>query len=406
MNIVIFTHPDFVDALSISKYTGMLADDLRKQHHQVEIWTAKNCFSKIPSPRFVKKWLGYIDQFLLFPLTIQGKIKNCSPDTLFVIADQALGPWIPLIADRPHVIHCHDFMAQRSAFDEIPENKLGTTGKIYQSYIRRGYKKGKNFISISKKTQLDLHRFLDGSPQFSEVVYNGLNQGFAPGNREAIRTILESELKISLTEGYILHVGGNQFYKNKKGVIKIYLHWRKTKKIQIPLLLVGAPPNLEVKKLTTESDFSEDIHFLTNISDHMLRTIYQGAGVLLFPSLDEGFGWPIAEAMASGCPVITTNQPPMNEVGGKSCFYIPPNPNESCENQWIKESATVLDQVLKLSEKERREVIAMGILNAQRFNTRKTMKRIASIYENTLKMSETNSLQPLHNTTNIKHHSI
>jgi len=87
----------------------------------------------------------------------------------------ALGPWVPVVRDRPHVVHVHDLLALRSALGEIPENPTSITGRIYQRYIRRGFQKARHFVSISRKTQADLHRVGGVSAITSEVVYNGLN---------------------------------------------------------------------------------------------------------------------------------------------------------------------------------------------------------------------------------------
>ena len=91
--------------------------------------------------------------------------------------------------------------------------------------------------------------------------------------------------------------------------------------------MIGEEPSNELTNLHQKSIFKEDIHFITNLSDKYINNAYSGAICLLFPSLDEGFGWPIIEAMASGCPVITTNRAPMNEIGGRAAFYINKKPN-------------------------------------------------------------------------------
>ena len=382
MNIVFFTHPEFTHSLSISKYTEMLSIGMVKRNHNVEIWTAKEFFYKIPFSNFIKKWFGYLDRFVIFPITVKLRLINCDEETLFVFTDQALGPWIPLVANRPHVIHCHDFLALRSALNEFPEHKLRLTGKIYQKWIRKGYMKGDNFISISQKTQSDLHRFLNFHPRISEVVYNGLNQDFKTGNPDLARLKLTKRLKLNLTEGYILHIGGNQFYKNRIGTLKIYLDWRKNSTKKLPLLMVGSIPTREMSKLLKTSKFSKDIHFVSNISDKLLHLVYQGATTLLFPSLEEGFGWPIAEAMASGCPVITTDKAPMNEVGAKSCFYLPPYENENGAAQWARKCAAILQETVELSTEDREKLIISGIENAKRFNTENSLWNIETIYKN------------------------
>ncbi|HSD06037.1 glycosyltransferase family 1 protein [Flavobacterium sp.] len=382
MNIIVFAHPTFLDHQSMPRYANMIEKGMIERGHSVEIWTASPLFFNFPLPKSFKKWMGYIDQFVMFPMEVKKKLKKCSPNTLYVFSDHALGPWIPLVSHKKHVIHCHDFLAQQSALGEIPENNIGLFGKIYQKYIRQGYRKGENFISISKKTQTDLHHFLEKEPHFSKVVYNGLNQDFKPNDPNFIRKQLSEKLQMNLNEGYVLHVGGNQFYKNRKGVIEIYTAWRKKNTHTIPLLMIGNEPNEELKELRKKSPFSNDIYFLSNINDEILRAGYQGATVLLFPSLAEGFGWPIVEAMASGCPVITTNEAPMTEVGGKVAYYLNRRPSDDTKvEKWATESALVLDELVKLSDADRQKLVNQGLEHAQSFEPEKILDKIETIYK-------------------------
>ncbi len=384
MNIVFLTHPEFSNIRSISLYTEMLAKGMQERNHTVQIFYPKPYFNKISISRGAKKWLGYIDQYIIFKISFQQKMKRFPKNTLFVVCDQALGMWVPNISNRPHVVHCHDFLAQRSALGEISENPVKRLGQLYQNLIRRGYSKANNFISISHKTKNDLHRFLPKTPKFSEVVYNGLNQEFNPGNIDEVRNELSENFKIKLHDGYILHVGGNQFYKNRAGVLKIYGKWRELQEKKLPLLMVGPQCTIELKMIAKSLEFFSDVHFLTEVSNSYLQKLYQGATVLLFPSLEEGFGWPIAEAMACGCPVITTKNKPMTEVGGDACFYIPRQPNVVDISNWENQSAKILDHVISLNEKERKQVIASGLENAKRFNTQEALNKIEVIYKNIL----------------------
>jgi hypothetical protein len=80
---------------------------------------------------------------------------------------------------------------------------------------------------------MDLHKFLNKEPEISEVVYNGLNNDFTPLPETKARQFLSKIINHNLNKGYILHVGGNQWYKNRSGVIKIYDAWRSSKKIPV-----------------------------------------------------------------------------------------------------------------------------------------------------------------------------
>ena len=281
MSIVFFTHPDFLGHVSMPRFSGMLVEGMKRRGHKVEIWAPKPRFFNLPAPKGLKKWLGYIDQYIVFPLETRKRLKSCSHNTLFVFTDNALGPWVPLVADLPNVIHCHDFMAQESALGLVPENPTGWTGRLYQKLIFRGYRKSKNFISGSQKTRNVLDRFLTTKPTRSELVYNGFNQSFEPIDPNHARAIVGAETGLDLRHGYLLHVGGNQWYKNRVGVIEMYDAWRSSSTLNLPLLLIGLPPSPELLNTYAKSPYKENIYFFTNARDNIVHLAYSGATVVL-----------------------------------------------------------------------------------------------------------------------------
>jgi glycosyltransferase involved in cell wall biosynthesis len=387
MNIVIFSNPDFFGTQkrpqfsSMPRYTNMIVEGMTQRGHHVTLWSPKSTFFELPFTGVVKKWMGYIDQYVIFPAAVRHRLKSCSPDTLFVFTDQAQGPWIPLVYKRAHVMHCHDFLAQWSALGKIKENKTGWTGKQYQKYIRKGWGYGKHFIAGSFNTNKELQQLIN-KPISSDVVYTGLDKSYAPANVQQSRTLLGIKIGIDLSEGYLLHVGGNQWYKNREGVIEIYDAWRMIGKAKLPLLLIGAAPSAKIANRIELSPYQTDIHIISGFEDQAVKLAYAGATVFMFPSLAEGFGWPIAEAMASGCPVITTNEAPMTEVAG-SAGYLIPRPDETDDiTEWARDAAKVTQQVVELPEKERRKVVAAGIKNAKKFDAETALDQIENIYNN------------------------
>ncbi len=380
MKIVFFAHPEFLSHQSMPKYAALLANGMKSKGHRVEVLSPRPVFVNMAKSSSVKKWLGYIDQYVLFPSQIKKQLKSFPDDTLFVFTDHALGPWVPVVKNRPHIVHCHDFLAQLSAIDLVPENQVSRTGKIYQAYIRRGYMQGKNFISISEKTKKDLQQFLLAPPIISEVVYNGLNQHFQQLDHQESIKKFSDHVGIDLSKGYILHVGGNLYYKNRIGVIAIYNEWHAISQRQLPLILVGEKPDDILMEVYDNSPFKADIHFIAGLPDGLLNTAYSGADVLLFPSLAEGFGWPIAEAMASGCPVITTDEAPMNEVAGDAAFFITKRPVNDLK-VWAKASALVLEEAIMLTGEERAQIIEKGIKNAERFNPELFIDKTEQVYK-------------------------
>ena len=239
MNVVLFSHPVFLNSQSMTRFARMLEQAYVARGHQVQVWSPKaRVYNLVPRGR-LSKWAGYIDQYILFPLWVRKQLKRQSADTLFVFCDQALGPWIPLVKGRPHVVHVHDLLALRSALGLMPENPTSWTGRLYQRYIRHGFQQAKHFISISKKTRDDLHYFGQVSPVISEVVYNGLNYPYAPTlPSEAIHVLNQAGLPVK-PNGMLLHVGGSQWYKNMPGVIRLYIEYAKGEVNPLPLWCIS-----------------------------------------------------------------------------------------------------------------------------------------------------------------------
>lgn len=325
----------------------MIADGMQKRGHRVTVWSAARVFQRLPMGRRLAKWLGYVDQFVLFSVWIRWRLMFEPPDTIFVFTDQALGPWVPLVQHRPHVVHLNDFLAIRSALGEFPQNPTSWSGRVYQSLIRRGLAKGKYFIAISEKTRSDLMRLVCSDPNKSQTVHLGLNYAYHPMSREQALRVLPLEARGAHPEnGFLLHVGGNQWYKNRRGVLMMYQAYAERTSIPLPLWMVGAPPTPELRKQAKLSTLrGGQVYFFSGWGDEALCGGYSLAALFLFPSLAEGFGWPIAEAMACGCPVITTGEAPMTEVGGGAALYIPPLKEEGAD-QWSNEGAIRVAQLL------------------------------------------------------------
>ena len=88
--------------------------------------------------------------------------------------------------------------------------------------------------------------------------------------------------------------------------------------------MAGKPPTADMQRLVKEEGLAGRIIFLTRVSNEQLCALYSRAEALLFPSLRERFGWPIVEAQACGCPVVTSDRPPMNCLGGSATLLANP----------------------------------------------------------------------------------
>jgi len=222
MRIVLLTHPPFLPSHSMPRFAGMLGEGLRARGHEVQVWAPQPHWQHRLSGTRLAKWAGYVDQYLRFPRWVRAQLARQEPDTLYVLADQALGPWVPLLAGRPLVVHVHDLLALRSALGEVPENPTRPSGRVYQRYIRAGFAQARHFICISQRTRDDLLRVGGVQPLSCEVVHNGLHRAWqALPADEARRRLRTAGLPVP-PSGMLLHVSGGQWYKNVAGVLRLY----------------------------------------------------------------------------------------------------------------------------------------------------------------------------------------
>ena len=383
MNIILFSHPPFLTSVSMPRFADMIATGMRTKGHTVEIWNPEPLFFNLPLPKQLKKWPGYIDQFAVFSWIVKKRLRHMQKNTIFVFSDQALGPWVPLVADKPHAVHVHDFMALRSALGEFPQNPVSWTGRMYQNFIRAGFSHGRTFVSVSHNTRKDLHRLLNSSPAASHVVHNGLNHPFRPLEKGNSIRILQ-QFRKDLPHDFLLHVGGNQWYKNRTGVVEIYRAYCQLVSSPLPLLMIGATPPAPLLQLSSELPPEGRVLFLQGVPTNVLHAAYCLAHALLFPSIAEGFGWPIAEAMACGCPVLTTGAPPMSEVGGDAASYIPVMPYTRANSTWAEQGAQELQTILLRDSTEREMHKEAGFLQAAQFSTQQALDKYEAIYQQTL----------------------
>ncbi len=123
--------------------------------------------------------------------------------------------------------------------------------------------------------------------------------------------------------------------------------------------------------LAKASPYKDDIQFINFVDQHDLNAIYSAAQIFVFPSLSEGFGLPVIEAMAAGTPVITSNTTSLPEVVGQAGILVDPLDTEKL--------AQVMHQVL--SDKNlRKDLINKGLGQAKKFNWAKTAEQTKKIY--------------------------
>jgi glycosyltransferase involved in cell wall biosynthesis len=369
-------------------YADQLAAGLRARGHQVQELTAPVLLSRMTGKHSVlSKWLGYLDQFVLFSPLLWLRSLALPAGSLFVVADQALGPWIPWLKHRAHVVHVHDLLALEGAMGLQPFHSVGRSGQLYQLWIRQGFRQARCFLSVSAATRRALARQLPSRPLLSELLYNPLPRRFVRLPVDAAATEVSQMLPDLASRPFLLHIG-TPWYKNRMGLLAI---WEQLLQLgaDVDLVLVGwLEPSL-VAWIEQRCLLQPKLHVLTQASDGLVLALYNRAEALLFPSHAEGFGWPILEGMACGCPVITTDRAPMCEVGGDGVTLIPPCPVQpAAQRAWARKAARLVQVVLQRTPAEQQLARRRGLRQASRFGYDEWLDQLEAHYQRALALQE------------------
>jgi glycosyltransferase involved in cell wall biosynthesis len=191
--------------------------------------------------------------------------------------------------------------------------------KIYEKKFRYAAQSANRVIAVSQQTANDLFEFFHIDEKKVDVVYQGCNQQFWQIVSDTDKQDMAS--KYLIPEKFILSVGTIEERKNILAVIKaMHKH-----KIFYPLVIVGRPTDYidEIRSYIEEYNL-KNIYFLRDVPIDDLPALYQMAELFIYPSLFEGFGIPIVEALCSKVPVITSKGGCFAEAGGESTIYIDP----------------------------------------------------------------------------------
>lgn len=352
---------------SMQRFTAMLKTGLEHLDHQVQLIRPEPFVGKLKlGADGLGKWLGYVDKFILFPRQLRQAIQWAD---VVHICDHANAIYTQYLQEVPHLVTCHDLLAIRSALGTIPENPTKWTGQQLQRLILTGLNQAQRVVCVSEQTRRELLQVIQLDDSVVTVIYNGLNYPYTPMTAIDAQQHLVA-LKVSLTKPFLLHVGVNNWYKNRLGVLQIFNHLRQQHLADLHLVMVGNPFTQEMNQFVQDQKLQELVTELVAIANEDLRALYSTATALLFPSWQEGFGWPIAEAQACGCPVFTSNRAPMTEVGGDAAIYFDPTQPQAA----AQVIAQHLPKVVHLRQ--------AGLLNAQRFATDLMIQFYVQLYTN------------------------
>jgi glycosyltransferase involved in cell wall biosynthesis len=254
-----------------------------------------------------------------------------------------------------------------TVYDLTHEKFFGKTPSVQQLLERKKklINAATHIVAISENTKKDVVEEYGIDPSKVTTIY--LASSFDPGNKS-------SATAKDIPGEYILFVGSRSGYKNFNGFINEAAPVLKQKNVKL-VIAGGGDLSAAEQSLFNKLGIADHIIAFSHVSDDHLKRLYEKALVFIFPSLYEGFGIPVLEAMQCNCPVLLSNNSSLPEVGGDAAAYFDPASEGDLQ--------TILSKLIE--DKDGREKMKTdGMLQAAKFSWDNTAKEHIKLYQSLL----------------------
>jgi len=319
--------------------------------------------SDMPKETGKWKYVAFHSKKLWTLLGLSNKLKNYKLDVFFSPTH-----YLPLYTGVPSVISILD--VSYLYFPNLFKKK-----DLYQLKLWGGYsiKKAKKIITISNSSKNDIIKMYGVNSDKVSVVYPGIK---IQNSEFKIQNMEELKKKFGISSPYILFVGTLQPRKNIIRLIEAFSKLKdlRSKTEDLSLVIVGKKgwQFEDILNAPKKYNVENRVKFLDSVTDEDLPGIYKNALCFCLPSLYEGFGLPILEAMQYGCPVATSNVSSLPEAGGEAALYF--NPED------VDDIVRVLGLMIK-DERLRNEMVKNGYEQVKKFSWDKTAKETIKVLE-------------------------
>ncbi len=277
----------------------------------------------------------------------------------------------PAIAPCPTVVTVHDlsFMRYPQAFPPMQRAYL-------HSQVRRSVRAARRVIAVSQATKQDVVELFGAPAERIDVVYNGVDAGFCPAPAAEVEAFRR---RAGLPGRYILHLGTLEPRKNLVRLVQAFARVRAHDAGQpaVKLVLAGGK-GWDYDAIFAEvarQGLQQEVIFPGYVPDEELAWWYRAAALFVYPSLLEGFGLPVLEAMACGAPVATSNLSSLPEVAGDAALLVDPTSVDALADALLR---LLADAGLA------RELRSRGLAQAARFPWSRTAQETAAVYRRAL----------------------
>lgn len=276
--------------------------------------------------------------------------------------------FLPLFQVCPCVVVVHDI-----TFRVHPEWFIMDRRFRYDKIFWGKVRKADRIITVSEHSKSDIVNYLDVDPEKVIVIYEAADERFCPvEDRESLKGV---RVKYGLEENFIFTIGSIHTRRNLERLIEA-LCMVKGKLGKVPvLLIVGIPapfsPPVDIQEIARSCGLEKRVVHIPYVPEEDLLLLYNACDFFVYPSLYEGFGLPVIEAMACGKPVACSRATSLPEVAGEAALYFDPLDTESM--------AEAIEKLL-LDDKLRGELGRAGLRRASSFSWRRAAKETLEVF--------------------------
>ncbi|GFP25043.1 hypothetical protein HKBW3S25_00493 [Candidatus Hakubella thermalkaliphila] len=301
-----------------------------------------------------------LDEFIFYPpwiaLRQKYKIKH--------LAQQGLGYLLNLFRWEKAIVTIYDLVGYASVRGD----------PLLGRAVLSGLRKANRIVTISEYMKREIGKYLAYPPERIKVIYPGVDrETFKPFATEDEAEQFRKEREIPRL--FVMYAGSEQDRKNVDAALRAFQRL-KQRLPEVKFIKIGRPQQMGARRKTLglirELGLEEETLIIDDLTDQELAGYYNSASAFIFPSLEEGFGLPPLEAMACGCPVVTSNRASLPEVVGKAGIMLDPYD--------VQGFAETMHTVLT-DERVRRDMKALGLCQAAKFSWDRSASSMEELYQ-------------------------
>ncbi len=262
-----------------------------------------------------------------------------------------------------------------------PDYARGVSARLYTSLVSAAAKGSAHIITLSSAARADIIRYLQIPDSMITPIYLAHDEAYHP--RIGRERDADVRAKYNLPAQFVLYLGGFDLRKQVNQLLLAYTYIVQAQGDEFPLVIAGKEPPWgtpvfpDMRKYAAELEIADYVRWIGYVDEADKPSLYRLARVFAFPSVYEGFGLPVLEAMACGTPVVANDIPVMAEIVGDGAFLVEAGSARAMAGAII---------ALLIQEPLRQTQINQGLAQATRFSWRKTAQATLEVYEQVMRM--------------------